>query len=111
MISDGPTRLKPSLYFIAVVATTSAAMAKPSSTYPMRTSVHMMRTGVHIEVGTEPGGRHGCPRPSPIGRTRAELSPQEAAVSGPFRYGSALRKGSPDPPWSTTVSTVNLLIV
>src|SRR5690242_5703526 len=45
VVRDGHSLLKPSVYFIAVVAPTSAAMAPASSTYPMRTTVHMDRTG------------------------------------------------------------------
>ncbi|GGV39005.1 hypothetical protein GCM10010261_10250 [Streptomyces pilosus] len=37
---EGQSLLKPSLYFMAVVAHTSAAMAPASSRYPMCTSVH-----------------------------------------------------------------------
>ncbi|GGZ48098.1 hypothetical protein GCM10010344_11650 [Streptomyces bluensis] len=41
MSSEGHSLLKPSLYFMAVVATTSAAMAPQSSTYPMGRSVRI----------------------------------------------------------------------
>ena len=40
MTSEGHSLLKPSLYFMAVVAATSAAMAPASNRYPMCTSVH-----------------------------------------------------------------------
>lgn len=40
-MSEGQSRVNPSLYFMAVVPATSAAMAAASSPYPMCTSVRI----------------------------------------------------------------------
>src|SRR5690606_10255243 len=81
--SEGQSLLKPSLYFMAVVAPTSAAMAPASSRYPMCTSVP-----IDVDVRTYPGpaervsGHDDGPRrdrrgPS-CGRARCGVSDVEA---------------------------------
>src|SRR6478609_4654035 len=104
-MSEGQSRVKPSLYFMAVVPATSAAMAAASSPYPMCTSVRIV---AYTRTHTRRAEGIRCPtrsatvsRPAHGPRHNGAAVAQDAGWGGGPGgppYGGAPYGGPPGPP-------------